>query len=76
MYRKIVNDLRERHNRKVKVMGQFQGEEKPTALDCLRKLNPEDGHTRMNVLLKATATAGVRLNARSSNARTGDAPLR
>lgn len=46
VYRKTVKDLRERHNRNVKVMAQVQREEKLKALDCLRKLNPEDGHSR------------------------------
>lgn len=46
VYRKTVKDLRERHNRNVKVMAQVQREEKLKALDCLRKLNPADGHSR------------------------------
>ena len=46
VYRKTIKDLRERHNRNVKVMAQVQREEKLKALDCLRKLNPEDGHSR------------------------------
>ena len=47
VYRKTVKDLRERHNRKVKVMDQFQGEEKLKALDCVRKPSPEDERSRM-----------------------------